>query len=369
MGCNMIGILTFINTVNYGAELQAYALARAIESLGYEAEIVNYECPEVSSRELPENLGIGEVVNFKRFVKSKIDDRIKVARSAAFRKFRDGYVKLGAPVLSASDLSELYTTVVVGSDQVWNPALVKSDTTYLLGGIPQEKMPRIAYAASFGDQQFPIELEETYRNALSLFASIGVREESGLRLVESWLGHRKEFACVLDPTLLLSRDDWAGVAVDPEIDNYVFAYAVRNKEGVLEAALEEAAKRDVEVIMVECYGHKPRIVRGVSFRNKISPAEFLGYIQHSSCVVTSSFHGFAFATIFGKSVRVVTAKGVRSERIESLAKKLQIGDRGLSEVVGNGKTMLIEDQAMIALQKKRSIAFLADSLDLAMKGR
>ena len=39
-----VGIITlFHNNYNYGAYLQAYALQKAIESLGYEVKIIDYD--------------------------------------------------------------------------------------------------------------------------------------------------------------------------------------------------------------------------------------------------------------------------------------------------------------------------------------
>ena len=47
----MIGILTFHNTTNFGASLQAYSLCKAIRSMGHECELVNYICPNIVKRE------------------------------------------------------------------------------------------------------------------------------------------------------------------------------------------------------------------------------------------------------------------------------------------------------------------------------
>ena len=37
-----IGIITILKVNNYGAELQAYALQRCLNSLGYDAEVIDY---------------------------------------------------------------------------------------------------------------------------------------------------------------------------------------------------------------------------------------------------------------------------------------------------------------------------------------
>ena len=47
-----IGILTFSNTVNYGASLQACALRRTVMSLGCDCEVLNYSNKELDDREL-----------------------------------------------------------------------------------------------------------------------------------------------------------------------------------------------------------------------------------------------------------------------------------------------------------------------------
>lgn len=38
-----IGIITFVKCDNYGAELQAYALQKKLNLLGYDAEVINLE--------------------------------------------------------------------------------------------------------------------------------------------------------------------------------------------------------------------------------------------------------------------------------------------------------------------------------------
>ena len=46
------GILTYHQIPNYGAVLQAYALCAAIRKLGYDCEIIDYQCENIVKREL-----------------------------------------------------------------------------------------------------------------------------------------------------------------------------------------------------------------------------------------------------------------------------------------------------------------------------
>lgn len=38
-----IGIITYCHCLNYGAELQSYAMINVLNNLGYDAEIINFD--------------------------------------------------------------------------------------------------------------------------------------------------------------------------------------------------------------------------------------------------------------------------------------------------------------------------------------
>lgn len=45
-----IGIITIVKVNNYGAELQAYALQKKLNLLGYDAEIIDYLFYEITKK-------------------------------------------------------------------------------------------------------------------------------------------------------------------------------------------------------------------------------------------------------------------------------------------------------------------------------
>ena len=69
---------------------------------------------------------------------------------------------------------------------------------------------RVSYASSFGVSVLPDTARVYYRDCLQKFAHIGVREMQAVELVKQLTG--KSAQCVLDPTLLLDRDEWMQVA-------------------------------------------------------------------------------------------------------------------------------------------------------------
>lgn len=48
-----IGILTFHDTTNFGSLLQTYGLYKSITNFGYDCDVIDYECPEITKREIP----------------------------------------------------------------------------------------------------------------------------------------------------------------------------------------------------------------------------------------------------------------------------------------------------------------------------
>ena len=46
-----VGILTFQNTLNYGAALQCYALYRTLRELGHEPMVIDYRNPQIARNE------------------------------------------------------------------------------------------------------------------------------------------------------------------------------------------------------------------------------------------------------------------------------------------------------------------------------
>ena len=72
-----VGILTFHDAHNYGAVLQAFALKKYIQKLGYEVKIINYHhktIPDGFPRENNEK----RWVKFNVFIKGLIDNEEKV---------------------------------------------------------------------------------------------------------------------------------------------------------------------------------------------------------------------------------------------------------------------------------------------------
>ena len=81
----------------------------------------------------------------------------------------------------------------------------KPTSSYFLD-FGDKKVKRIAYAVSFGCEDYPVKAEIIAKNYMQNFCAISVRENSGISIV-SKLGFKNAIK-LPDPTLLLNNDDY-----------------------------------------------------------------------------------------------------------------------------------------------------------------
>lgn len=316
-----IGILTFINTLNYGAELQAYALTRSVSLLKYCSELVNYECPSVSKRETPRLPEFSSLSNPKHFAAQVMKYPELKARAKGFERFTKNHIPLGIKVHSVSDILDLYDRVIVGSDQVWCPQITGGDMTYVLNEVHKTNQRIISYAASFGDKPFPDDYIDIFSEALSHFDALSVREQRGTEVLASF-GIENAVVSV-DPTLLLDKDEWEKLIRRPANmpNRYVLAYIVSERNQTIQYAKQAAVKLGADLLYIDAYSGRP--VRNARNVGSAAPDEFLSLVHNAELVVTSSFHGLCFSILFNKQLRYALSSQKKNSRLYNLA--LQLG--------------------------------------------
>ncbi len=290
---------------NYGATLQSVALNKKLNTLGFLAENLNYNDKNRVINSL------STVRKIKYFLRKKIIVPLLIGskKKKRFQLFRKNYLKQSAQKWTRKeDLlanPPCYDVYVSGSDQIWNPDVIIDDYNYLLAFVPDGNK-KIAYGSSFGKAEISEEKKEIYKKYLSRFDDIGVREESGARLVKALTG--KTCKTVLDPTLLLTKDEWSQFANEnKEKQPYVLCYYMPGDDIVCNAitkvAQRIAREKGIKIINLGLKEHY-RLKKGLDFRATAGPEEFITLFLHADYVVTNSFHGTAFATNFNKQFYV-----------------------------------------------------------------
>lgn len=326
-----VATLTFHRALNYGSAMQAFALWKAIADLGHDVEVIDF-APE------------GQDDLYKAFSKPNsarallknvralpFAGRLAVRRES-FSAFLTDNARLSAKACRGAVGEEIlnsYDAVVVGSDQIWNPNAKDFTTEYML---PRgDSFRRVAYAPSLNGAS--LDAVPDAPALLSRFDALSAREASGAREIERVLGGSRRIETVLDPTLLLSADDFREAESDTVVpEKYIFLYSVTFRKAAVDYAMELAARTGYPVISMFTTDRTYRAMwdtKGrVRFLDYVSPGDFIRLVDRASYVVTNSFHGTAFSVLFGKpfvAVRsVVNGAILHDHRVDNL-----LGQAGL----------------------------------------
>ena len=284
-----IGIITFHNSVNYGAVMQTYGLQEFLKNNGYNVEIVDYVNDKIY---LELNSTIPIKYSSPKSVLTCIAKRLHRHRKAnMFNAFNERNLNLSQKRNVRSDeiseLSSLYDIVITGSDQVWNLNLTGNDAVYFLN-FPDSKTKRVAYAVSVGDID-NVNLS-SFLPEIKMFSNISVREKTLLDLLYS--RYNISTALCSDPTIMAGKKNFFSLTSDRVIKNkYVFCFLMESKPGIMEVAHKLADERGWEVIDNKS---------SFKFFLHSKPEDFLSWIKNSEVVLTDSFHGTVFSVLFGK---------------------------------------------------------------------
>ncbi|WP_417940015.1 polysaccharide pyruvyl transferase family protein [Flavobacterium sp. RS13.1] len=332
-----VGIITMHKVENFGSALQAYALQKIVCDFGYDCEIIDYIFPNKYHKQFNENKSIKY-----SFLKSIIPNKFLSATyrdNVEIKKFWKKNYKLSKTYNSKEELQQnppIYDIYITGSDQVWNTRFVKGDTSFLLSFAP-DSAKKISYSSSFSSDEIDKNYEDTYTQLLSSYNRISVRETSGENIVKTLTG--KESITALDPTFLLTSQDWEKMCERDnklyEDENYIFAYvldyAVKCTPYIYELIKYYKEKTGYRVIYLDQQAKLPEELIGLVERpDPVSPELFVSLFKNAKLVITSSFHGTAFAANFGSPLySVVNEDSGKDSRQMSLLTKLGISNRAV----------------------------------------
>jgi len=319
-----IGIITIHKINNYGSVFQAYALQKVCEDLGYKVEIIDYNYPNSFHTTRKYASHEDSQPNEPKWIKMLYAiDLIK--QHKRIEAFVNKFQKLSSK--QYNDPSELnndaphYDIYITGSDQLWNPRYCNGDPAFLLHFAPDDAL-KISYAASIGANSIPEELKPQYKELLKRYTHISVRENSGVQVVNDVAG--KEATVVLDPTLLLSRDQWNLIATPKRLfkKKYILCYFLNytfNAFPYVDKLAEYMQKQTGYEIMRVARPPQRIGLPHTHYRVDASPEDFLALVRDAEMVLTTSFHGTAFAVNYGKPVfTVVQNKDASDSRQVSL---------------------------------------------------
>lgn len=348
-----VGIVSCYFQHNYGSMLQAYATQMAIDNLGLDNETIDisgfnkeikiaklkyFAKASLTSDILLSKLGMAKNVVKKKISKNEYASLSQI-RHDKFDKFAKDNFNLSEKYNSINELSQKcsknYSSVLVGSDQLWLPANIAANY-YTLNFVPKE-VNSIAFATSFGQSSLPKDSSKKAEVFLKKINHIGVREKSGQKLVQDIANRQVPVVC--DPTLLFDGDDWLKIqkAEPIEKEDYIFCYFLGSNESHREFVKRLKAQTGCKIIALV---HLDEFVKcDEEYADEkpydVDPADFLNYIRNAKYVCTDSFHCSVFSTLYKKDFftfrrYMQNSKHSTNSRIDNLFEMLAIQGRLLN---------------------------------------
>lgn len=367
-----IGIITFHNSYNCGSMLESYAMQTIIEKLGLDAEIINFS--NESQRRL---YGITYKNNtLKNIVKNVfiLPAHKRIANNnEKYEEFKNKYFHLTKDYNNMNQLKDDdYSTVVAGSDQIWNITIADSDDAYFLPWVKNAK--KVAYAPSFGAKRIADNTKdiEKYNDFLNSFDALSIREKNGQKWIKEMIN--KDVPVLLDPTVLLEAEDYEKlVAKDVKVtdDKYIFFYSPDFKSDVCKYVKQVADKYNLKVITWSTKHYYAKGIGRFGFElpEYENPAMYLYLLKHAELVMTTSYHGTIFSTLYKKNFITIKNSGMygNDDRVITLLNQLNMMDRLIPHEFDENFDYLADvnyaeyDKNLPKL-KEKSIAYLEENL-------
>ena len=176
---------------------------------------------------------------------------------------------------------------------------------------------------------------------------------------------------VLDPTLLLTADQWDSMADHPSNypkGGYILCYCI-SRPGALTPYLERL-HQEMGLPVVQLCGIRQKVHPKAKQIMDAGPAEFLGLFQNAAYVVTNSFHGTVFSVQFHRpfftTVSPAELSAPERSRTVSILSRLGLANR----VIGKGDTAELLDpvdweaaEAALTAARKDSLNYLQAALE------
>lgn len=334
---------------NYGNILQKLALHHTLKKFADYTEVLWFSATTLFS----ETGGNPKVQCVKHTERQDWEKKFllrEAVRQSKFKDFENLHIPTRFDFPYWKDISDDYDFFVVGSDQVWNPNYGK----IFLEFVPSKK--KISYAASIGINAIPDEFKESFKDGISNFNHISVREENAVNLINELTGRTP--LLVLDPVLLLTEKEWLSVAQKPTwfkekySRGYVLTYYL-NRLPLPEVKIlaDKIGVPVINLLDTENYNHYTT-----------GPAEFIWLFANASVIFTNSFHGAAFSTLFRHPFIVNNLRGKNDPRLISFLKLFGLEDR-----FNPAEPMKIDftrREEVLPLEREKAFKFLSEALEV-----
>lgn len=318
-------VVTYCEWNSYGSIMQSIGLKKALNSIDCQSFIVKDKPAPATN--IKTSLVLGK--NPKRLLANLYNNALRKKTDSRYLKAVE-FINENVDVVYHNDYEALQKNLpkadiyIAGSDQIWHPDLCKP--LFFLDFL-KDDAKRLSYAASMGVTRIKSEKEQEFAHKVSKFDSFSVREDEMIAVIGRYTD--KDISVHIDPTFLISADQWRELEEEYVLKKpYILVYAIY-WDDKLNKELKKLHKKSGYDIVALCTGFSK-----VWANKKIydaSPGQFIWLIDHAEAVVSSSFHGVAFALNFNKKLSAVVNPESPS-RINSILNKFNANSNMISDV-------------------------------------
>lgn len=344
-----VGLKTWSGGTNYGTNLQAYALKRQLECLGYSPVIFGVVCNNVNYITHPMEFIKKIERKIKRLYKKKTKTEITSLHQLMAKEFEkqekifNEFCRQEFPKVEIRDrkqwklITKDYSVFITGSDQVWNPKYFEDE--YMLDFVHEKDIRKISYASSVGVTSIKPAIRKKYRKLLKSYSAISVRETSAANILQKI--SPVEVHVVLDPTMLVEKKEWDMFAQTAEIKSewktsepYILCYFVGNKNSYFNYVDKIRRTTGFHVLVIAMGDNTLKTNFDTLF--DVGPREFVWLIAHASIVCTDSFHATVFSILHHREFYVLKRftdddKISQNDRLYNLLDNFKLEARFISD--------------------------------------
>lgn len=288
-----ISIVTVYNSENCGSFLQAFALSKYIKQKGHNVNFLKRPVMGTSHSKFSICIEMGKCALRLNY------NQVKLI-ALRHRNFN-----VALDIFSEEDESKTQKNTdcyVLGSDTIWdfNNEYFRKKSDLFTGKILKNNH-FVIYAASCSNTN-PDNIKKYSIDMSSLNNAVGisVRDKATHDLLKVSTGIHAEI--VVDPTLLIDKNYYKQFVKENIPYKYLLIYCFgKLQKKQQEAIIEFANENDLKIISLGNY--EKLYYKSVP----ASPQAFITYYKSASYVITNTFHGTIFATIFQKQFVVVTS--------------------------------------------------------------
>lgn len=380
-----VGILTQPLINNYGGILQNYALQQVLIRHGHDAQTIDWKPAKINPLKRKLRLWKNWILYKLGFSLLEPGYNPNEIEQSVISYYTDGFIKKyiclcpyqgnGCSKLKKIKDTCKYEAYIVGSDQVWRPSYNAMQTALFLDFCKDDKVKRIAYAASFGtsEWEFTNELGEKCGKLAHLFDLVTVREKSGIELCKDYLGVNA--LQVLDPTLLLEKSDYLKLVnaekeqiTDGSLYYYILDFNKEKKE-FIDAIAQTYHLIPFTVMPRYSSGERTRDVVKNYIDECIFPpvTKWIKGFDDAKMVIVDSFHGAVFSIIFNKPFWIIENESRGNTRFDSLLDLFGLQSRLISDMSSNVEWDSPIDwdkvNSIIREERSRCLSLLFETLD------